>query len=83
VIAEARKGAHVDLLITLWQQKIKLSEDHASRFLFLQKNWGSWQYTSGQVIFANDTQASGYDGIVASIQDDVAKIRDTQKQIFQ
>jgi hypothetical protein len=83
VIAGARKGAHIDLLITLWQEKMKLSDDHIARFVFLQKNWGGWQVSSGQVIFNDDAQATSYDLLVDAIQDDVAGIRDTQRQIFQ
>jgi hypothetical protein len=83
VISGARKGAHIDLLIVLWQEKMKLSDDHIARFVFLQKNWGGWQVTNGQVIFTEDSQATGYDLLVDAIQDDVTEIRDTQRQIFQ
>ncbi|MEJ0000991.1 MAG: hypothetical protein WDO13_18600 [Verrucomicrobiota bacterium] len=51
VIAGARKGAHVDLLIGLWQAKMKLSDDHIARFAFLRKNWGQWELTEGKVFF--------------------------------
>jgi hypothetical protein len=83
VIAGARKGAHVDQLIALWQEKMKLSSDHVARFVFLQKNWGNWHFTNGEVSFDADVQVAEYDQLVQTIRDDVDKIRETQKQIFQ
>jgi hypothetical protein len=83
VIAGAHQSAHVDQLITLWQEKMKLSDDHIARFVFLRKNWGQWQFINGQVMFTSDAQATAYDTLVGAIQGDVGKIHDTQKQIFQ
>ena len=83
VTASARKGAHVDLLVLLWQNKLKLSDDYVARFDFLRKNWGDWQIKDGDVIFAEEGKTTSYDALVQAVQDDIAKIHDTQRQIFQ
>jgi hypothetical protein len=83
VVASARKGAHTDLLITLWQAKMKLSGDYVTRFDFLRKNWGQLQIKDGEVGFIDDKQAAAYNALVQVIQDDIAKIHDTQRLIFQ
>jgi hypothetical protein len=83
VIASAHQGAHVDLLVALWQEKMKLSDDYVARFDFLRKNWGGWEFKAGDVIFKEDAKATAYDTLVQAVQDDIAKIHDTQRQIFQ
>jgi hypothetical protein len=82
-IAGARKGSHVDLLVTLWQDKIKLSDDHLSRLDFLQKNWGKWEAKDGKLLFQDDTTLAAYNVYVQTLKSDVKEMGEMQKQIFQ
>lgn len=82
-IAGARKGGHIDLLISLWQIKQKLSEDHLARLSFLQANWGHWSVKEGKLLFEDQATLEAYNGFVHSLHDDVKQLGDVQKQIFQ
>ncbi len=82
-IAGFRQSGHVDLLIVLWQAQAKLAEDHLARLDLLSRTWGKWSAKDGKMVFNDDDTVSAYNDLLRSLQDDVKKIGDTQKQIFQ
>jgi hypothetical protein len=82
-IVGARKSGHVVELILLWQEKAQLSDDHAARLDFLEKNWGRWQVKQGQLLFQDDATLTSYNDMTRDLQIDVKEIGQTQKEIFQ
>jgi hypothetical protein len=82
-IAGARKGGHIDQLISLWQLRMKLTDDHLARLDFLQQKWGTWQARDGKILFQDDTSLAAYNVYVAALKKDVQQMGDVQKQIFQ
>jgi hypothetical protein len=82
-LAGARKAGHIDLLINLWQIKVKLTDDHAARLAFLGKTWGLWEGQNGKLLFRDDATLASYNTYIHDIRDDVKQIGDVQRQIFQ
>jgi uncharacterized membrane protein YeaQ/YmgE (transglycosylase-associated protein family) len=82
-LAGARKSGHVDLLITLWQIQMKLSQDYIDRLDYLQKSFGAWSVKDGKLMFPDDTSLAAFNVYGKELQDDVKQLGDTQKQIFQ
>lgn len=83
VIAGARTSAHIEQLITLWQSKVKLTEDYIGRLNYLDKSYGSWDVRDGQVVFSDKESFVKYGELVQALQDDVKKIGDNQKAIVE
>jgi hypothetical protein len=82
-IEGARKGAHIDLLIDLWRINQKLTDDHAARLAFLEKNWGHWNVKGGKMLFQDDASLTTYNGYIETLREDVKRMGEAQKQIFQ
>ena len=82
-IAGARKGGHIDQVISIWQLKIKLSDDHLARLDFLEKGWGSWNSKDGKLLFSDKDDLDSYNTLTRNLQNDVKGIGDLQKQIYQ
>jgi hypothetical protein len=80
-IASARQAAHVDQLITVWQLKEKLSDDHLDRLDFLSKNWGHWSVQDGKLLFQDEATLSAYHVFVQNIHADIKALSDAQSQI--
>jgi hypothetical protein len=82
-ISGARKSGHLDLLITLWQTQVKLSDDYVARLDYLSQTYGTWSFRDGKLVLPNDAAANTYNGLVKALQDDGAQLSSIQKQIFQ
>jgi GYF domain 2 len=83
IIGGARKGGHIDLLVSLWQQKIKLTDDYVARLDFLSQKFGAWSTKNDKILFQDDAAVAGYNKLVGNLHDDVQQIEATQKQFFQ
>jgi hypothetical protein len=83
VLAGARKSGHVDMLITLWQSKIKLTDDYVARLDYLGKSYGAWNVKDGKLVFTDSDGIVAYNGYIQALQNDVKAIGDEQKQIVQ
>jgi hypothetical protein len=82
-ISGARKSGHVDLLVSIWKLKVKLSDDHVARLDFLEKNWDHYTRQDGKMLFNDDASLDQFKALSAPLKDDVAQLSDLQKQIYQ
>ncbi len=81
LLASERKSGKIDLLITLWQAKMKFTDDHIARFDYLAKSYGAWNVKDGKVVFADTDALAAYNTLTQALQDDASSIGDDQKQI--
>jgi hypothetical protein len=82
-IAGTRKSGHIDLLIALWQLKMKLSDDYVARLDFLKNSYGTWKAEGGKLLFPDDASLAAFNGFGATLQNDAKQLGDLQKQIYQ
>jgi hypothetical protein len=83
LIAVEHKSGKIDLLITLWQAKMKLTDDHVARFEYLAKSYGAWNVKDGKAVFTDTDALAAYNILQEALQNDVNAILDNQKKIAQ
>ena len=81
VLVAERKAGKVDLLIALWQAKMKLTNDHVARLDYLGKTYGAWNVKGGKVVFTDADDLTAYNNLLQSLENDLKEIASDQKKI--
>ena len=83
VVAGMHKSGHIDVLILIWQLKVKLTDDYLARLDLLDQKWGAWAIRDKKLVFMDTPTLNSYNGYVIKLHDDVRQIGEAQKQVFQ
>ena len=79
----ARKNGHIDVLVTLWQTNMKVSNDYVAVLDYLAKTQDKWSAKDGKILFTDDASLAGFQDCAKQLGTDSKQVIELQKQLVQ
>jgi hypothetical protein len=83
IVSSPASAHRYDLMISLWQNRVKVVDDQIAHLDFLNQTYGTWNVANGQIIFHDQASLDSYNALTQTIQNDAKAANDTAKQVLQ
>jgi hypothetical protein len=82
-MSDPQTAKRFEIMVSLWQDRVKAADDQIARLDFLNQTYGTWNVTDGKLIFHDQASLNSYNALVQGLQADANAIQDEAKQYVQ